>query len=276
MPHIRPGLVLVCSVGLFVMIMGAAGPASGGGQAPCTIFASPSGVKGNTGKSSESPLDIETAKQKTVPGDVVCLMAGTYSVARSIYINRSGSSSGYIVYRGNYNGEAVLKWTGSASLNLVQVADNTSYISIERITLDGGNVARTMQLKDRSHHINILHNKFRYSGSAGVSVHGADYVTVDGNQFFRNGNNPATSWGSAISLHARTWWYDQFAGFHVYVVNNVITGQVDVSSYHSDGNGIISDRGGNSSPALIANNVVYMNGGLVHPQLPDKPRLDRE
>ena len=262
MPHIRPGLVLVCSVGLFAMIMGAAGPANGGGQAPCTIFASPSGVKGNTGKSSGSPLDIYTASKKTVPGDVVCLMAGTYSVAQPIYINRSGSSSGYIVYRGNYNGEAVLRWTGSTSPSVVlQIAENTSYISIERITLDGGNVVRTIQLQDRSHHIRILRNRIRYSGSAGVSVHTADYVTVDGNHLYRNGNNPATSWGSAISLHQRTWWYDQAAGFHAYVVNNVITGQVDVSSAHSDGNGIISDRGGNSSPALIANNVVYMNGG---------------
>ena len=75
--------------------------------------------------------------------------------------------------------------------------------------------------------------------------------------------------GEARSLCTQgPWWYDQAAGFHVYVVNNVITGQVDVSSNHSDGNGIISDRGGKSSPALIANNVVYMNGGrCIHSYL---------
>ena len=189
-------------------------------------------------------------------------MAGTYSVAKPIYINRSGSSGGYIVYRGNYNGEAVLRWTGSTSPNvLVQIAENTSYISIESITLDGGNVVRTIQLQDRSHHISILRTGTDTQGLPAYRC--IEPTTLP--SMATSSTGMATiprPHGEVRSLctqgPGRT---SQAAGFHAYVVNNVITGQVDVSSAHSDGNGIIRDRGGNSSPALIANNVVYMNGG---------------
>jgi hypothetical protein len=76
------------------------------------------------------------------------------------------------------------------------------------------------------------------------------------------------SWTSGISLNSNQW-YDSYRGFHNIISNNIVTGEVDQSSRHSDGNGIIldlSDRtynysSANTPPALIVNNVVYANGG---------------
>src|SRR6185436_17519705 len=52
--------------------------------------------------------------------------------------------------------------------------------------------------------------------------------------------------------------------FHYVFTNNIISGEYDSSSYHSDGNGIIVDGGYSTQytpKVLIANNVVYANGG---------------
>jgi len=56
-------------------------------------------------------------------------------------------------------------------------------------------------------------------------------------------------------------WFDSYAGFHNIASTNIITGEYDGSSNHTDGNGIILDLGSNTPPALIINNVVYGNGG---------------
>src|SRR5947199_113829 len=64
-------------------------------------------------------------------------------------------------------------------------------------------------------------------------------------------------------------WFDNYPGFHNIISNNIISGEVDQSTHHTDGNGIILDLSSgsydpataNTPPALIINNVVYGNGG---------------
>src|SRR6266404_9092554 len=46
----------------------------------CTLYASPSGSSGNSGKIPSSPLTLQVAVNQTQPGSVVCLMSGTYYV----------------------------------------------------------------------------------------------------------------------------------------------------------------------------------------------------
>src|SRR5256886_16719023 len=73
------------------------------------------------------------------------------------------------------------------------------------------------------------------------------------NFFFFFFNDTATTEIYTLSLHD---------ALPIYIVsNNIITGEFDGSSNHTDGNGIILDLGGNTPPALIINNVVYGNGG---------------
>jgi len=65
-----------------------------------------------------------------------------------------------------------------------------------------------------------------------------------------NHNGYLYGWTSAISYN-NDQWFDNYSGFHNIVSNNIITGEFDGSSNHTDGNGIILDLGGNTPPALI-------------------------
>src|SRR5207253_5928147 len=64
-------------------------------------------------------------------------------------------------------------------------------------------------------------------------------------------------------------WFDTYPGFHNIISNNIVAGEFDSSSNHTDGNGIILDLSNgsynastaNTPPVLIINNVVYGNGG---------------
>jgi hypothetical protein len=75
-------------------------------------------------------------------------------------------------------------------------------------------------------------------------------------------------WTSGISFNSSQW-FDSYNGFHNVISNNVVVGEYDSSSNHTDGNGIILDLSNgsysastaNTPPALIINNVVYGNGG---------------
>src|SRR2546430_12722425 len=72
------------------------------------------------------------------------------------------------------------------------------------------------------------------------------------NFFFFFFNDTATTEIYTLSLHD---------ALPIYIAsNNIITGEYDGSSNHTDGNGIILDLGSNTPPALIINNVVYGNG----------------
>src|SRR5439155_3086646 len=102
--------------------------------------------------------------------------------------------------------------------------------------------------------------------AAGISTKWCDYITADHNTVFHSGY--LQGWASGISYNS-TQWLDTYVGFHNFVTNNIISGSYDGSTNHSDGNGIIMDLSNNSydystantPPALVANNVVYENGG---------------
>jgi hypothetical protein len=93
-----------------------------------------------------------------------------------------------------------------------------------------------------------------------------DYVTSDHNLISHNGY--LYGWTSGISYNSAQW-YDSYSGFHNVISNNVVAGEYDGSSHHTDGNGIILDLSNrtydygsaNTPPALVINNVVYGNGG---------------
>jgi serralysin len=102
--------------------------------------------------------------------------------------------------------------------------------------------------------------------AAGIASVKCDYQTADHNVVYHNGYNGG--WSSGISFNSSQW-YDSYSGFHNIVSNNIVAGSYDSSTNHSDGNGIIMDlsngsytaSSANTPAALIANNVVYGNGG---------------
>lgn len=267
----RCALLAVLAIACMGMTETARAPGAARGSG-CTLFAAPSGSDSNAGTSASAPLTLAGAASRTVPGSVVCLLGGTYPRTGPLYLTHSGTSNAWIVYR-SYNGVAQLSYDGPPD-DVMQVAARTQYIEIDGMQIQANNKAATgLKCSQGATHVRFVGNTILNAGAVGISTVGCDYVTVEGNVIFHTGYT--VGWGSGISLNS-SFWSDKYAGFHSFVVNNIVGGTVDNSSYHTDGNGIIMDLSAgtydaandsydpttaNTPPVLIANNLIYENGG---------------
>src|SRR5882672_5214878 len=238
----------------------------------CTLFASPSGNDANSGSSSSSPKTFTGAAAVTQPGSVVCLLGGTYNLSSTFYPPTSGSPSSWIVYKNYGNGPVNLVWTaGAIAQPMFKFGSGTfpsgpAYLEFRGLNLDGQNNALDGFFCLGGHHLRFIGNVINNTGGSGVGAVRCDYLTSDHNLINHNGY--LYGWTSAISYNSAQW-FDSYPGFHNIISNNIITGEYDGSSNHTDGNGIILDLSNgsyvystaNTPPALIINNVVYGNGG---------------
>lgn len=240
----------------------------------CTLFASPGGNDNNQGTSVSSPKTLSGASKITVPGDTVCLLDGTYNLATTFYPYHNGTASAYITYRSYNPNGATLLWTADSNAvdkNMFHFygsdfASGKSYIQVIGLNLDGQNIAANGFKCFYSHHISLINNFIKNTGASGIATKWCDYVYADHNSVFHNGY--VQGWTSGISFNSNQW-LDRAAGFHSYAVNNIVSGEFDNSTYISDGNGIIMDlsnntydaSSANTPPVLVANNLVYENGG---------------
>jgi Immunoglobulin domain/Immunoglobulin I-set domain len=256
---------------------------SGGLASDCTIFASSSGNDANSGTSATAPKTFSGAAAATQPGSVVCLLAGTYNLSSSFSPPTNGTPSAWIVYKSYGNGAVNFVWTGAANaspmfqLGAVGTAFPTgpSYLEFRGLNLDGGGNAGDAFFCRGGHHLHFIGNSMSNTGGSGVGSRDCDYLTADHNVVNHNGYMPASTsvpqwygWTSGISFNSDQW-FDNYAGFHNVIANNIVVGEYDSSTNHTDGNGIILDLSNgsysastaNTPPALIINNVVYGNGG---------------
>ena len=248
----------------------------------CSLYASPSGSDQNSGGSPALPKTFLGAAVASRPGAVVCLLGGTYSLSSAFKPPTSGTPSAWIIYR-NY-GDAPVKfiWTGAADaapmfdMNGGKFPSNPAYLEFRGLNLDGGGKAGDGFFCRGSHHLRFIGNSISNTGGSGIGSIKCDYLVADHNVINHNGYVPSDagrnaryySWTSGISFNSNQW-YDSYVGFHNIISNNIVADEVDQSSKHSDGNGIILDlsdrtynyRSANTPPTLIINNVVYGNGG---------------
>jgi hypothetical protein len=238
----------------------------------CTLYASPSGNNANSGTSPSSPKTFTGAAAVTQPGSVVCLLAGTYNLSSTFYPPTSGSPSSWIVYKDYGDGPVNLVWTAGANAQPMfklgggSFPSGAAYLEFRGLHLDGQNTALDGFFCQGGHHLRFMSNSINNTGGSGVGTINCDYVTSDHNLINHNGY--LYGWTSAISYNSSQW-FDNYSGFHNIISNNIITGEFDGSSNHTDGNGIILDLSSgsynystaNTPPALIINNVVYGNGG---------------
>ncbi|MDH3225075.1 MAG: hypothetical protein OEO23_15245 [Gemmatimonadota bacterium] len=230
----------------------------------------PEGDSDNVGVVASAPLTLEEASARAMPGDTVCILPGTYSRTEPFYPARSGTADAMIVYRGE-GGEARLVWDGpprgeADDANLIHFFEGTNYIEVRGLTLDGRDRTDANVKCAESHHLNIVGNRIIGGGTAGIASKFCDYIAAVGNQVYHSGY--FGGWSSGISLNSHQW-SDDYPGIHSYVIGNVISGSYDSSTNHTDGNGIILDLSNNTydpasadtPPALVANNVVFQNGG---------------
>jgi hypothetical protein len=247
----------------------------------CTIYAGPSGSDQNSGSNLSSPKTFLGAAAAAKPGSIVCLLPGRYELDSSFAPPHGGTASAWIVYKGCGNGAANFVWTGPPDaspmfkLGSGQFPSGPSYLEFRGLHLDGHGNAGDGFFCRGGHHLRFIENTIVNTGGSGIGSIDCDYLTADHNVIVHNGYVPPTtkvpqwySWTSGISFNSNQW-FDRHPGFHNIIANNLVTGEVDQSEKHSDGNGIILDlsnrtydySSANTPPALVLNNVVYGNGG---------------
>lgn len=242
-------------------------------QSPrCTLYASPSGDDRNSGTSPSSPKTLLGAAADTHPGSVVCLLGGTYDVGAAFYPPVSGTPSSWIIYKSYDNAPVNLLWAGGAigqpmfKFGNGKFPSGAAYLEFRGLKLDGQNTALDGFFCLGGHHLRFIGNTINNTGGSGVGAVNCDYLTSDHNLINHNGY--LYGWTSAISYNSAQW-FDKYSGFHNIISNNIVTGEYDGSTHHTDGNGIILDlsngsydyTSANTPPALVINNVVYENGG---------------
>lgn len=250
---------------LLVIVLFACRAAQAAPSGVCTLYAAPDGAPHNSGATPNQPVSLRAAADRSKPGSVICLLAGTYFVNTPFAIRNSGRQDEWIVYQ-SLDGRARIE-PRSGSYALWQLRGPTQYVEIRELIFDGHDTASAGVDCAGCDHLRVIRNKISNTGRGGVLTYPdrqtgkhPDYITVDHNMIYRGGYNQGGS--SAISYNHHGW-FDQYPGFHSFVTNNIISGEYDNSSDHTDGNGIIMDNPQSqpTPPTLIANNVVYENGG---------------
>jgi hypothetical protein len=250
---------------------GLAGAGQGALHARCTIFAAPAGH--GSGRSAASPTSLGSAVSRAGAGSVICLKRGVYTTFDSVTLERSGRPGAPITLTALTSGVLIRYAGGTRDGGVVQTTFCKPWCAshdlvIENLSLDGGNRMGTgVFVREGSHNVTVRNCLIRNMGSSGIALNAADYVRAENNRVFHTGYGHG--WGSGISL-----WYggpdttyggpsagiDGAPGYHNFITGNVVSGSYDSSAYHTDGDGIVVD-GGVTPPALIANNLVYENGG---------------
>jgi hypothetical protein len=275
-------LVLACAARHWNLAVWADGEKLSAIPSSCTLFASPSGNDKNSGNTASDPKTFLGAAASTKPGSVVCLLAGTYPLDSTFRPPHSGWPSAWIVFRSYSDGPVNFLWTGAADaepmikINGGKFSSNPAYLEFRGLRLDGRGNALDGFYCEGSHHLRFNGNSITNTGGAGIASVNCDYLTADHNVIHHNGYIPADagknaeyySWTSGISFNSNQW-YDRYDGFHNIIANNIVSGEVDQSPKHTDGNGIILDlsnrtydySSANTPPALVVNNLVYGNGG---------------
>jgi hypothetical protein len=253
------------------------------------------GQDGNPGTLDRPWKTLQHAADTLLPGQTVEVRAGVYSGMGStvVEITRSGNADQWITYKA-YPGEhpkiavGMTNWQGieikSASYIVVdgfEIVGHQSEVTLDKAMNEmrhptpyassSGIAVESRDLKAPiATHIIIRHLSVHDHPLGGISVMGADYVTVEDNRVYHNGFYSSYG-GSGISLFVPR---DSDTNTHDYkliVQRNVVWDNANLVpcgcwdyKAPTDGNGIILDTFNQNHYAgrsLIINNIVYGNGG---------------
>jgi parallel beta-helix repeat protein len=264
---------------------------------PVNYYVSTSGSDNNNGLTQATAfLTIAKAVPYTQPGDIVNIMAGTYTITSTINIVNSGTADNYITFQA-LPGGGVPKLIFSGNIYYA-VNINASYINFQGMELQGSNASLTLAAAMAAYttavgggaptgvyntngitigptsktatvfptHITVSNCIVHDFPAGGIGAGSADYVTIQGNTAYNN------SWytmyaTSGIGIITPFDSDKSATGYRNIVINNTCYNnktQVPWISIKalSDGNGIIIDVNTTSAgngPAYTGKTLVENN-----------------
>lgn len=135
--------------------------------APANLFVSPTGSDTNPGTQAQPLQTLQVAFDRLLPGDVLEVLDGTYSVSSNTLLNAQGTANLPIIIRST-SGNATIDGSGM----------NGSFSSRDAIFLEN------------AEHILIHGLKIRNAPRAGMRISGGQFITI---QAVNSGNNGV--WG---------------------------------------------------------------------------------
>lgn len=235
------------------------------------------GSDSNDGKSASSPWKSLNASLKRLqPGQTLLVMEGEYREQKDRYahfsINHGGRADAWIRVAAHPGHNPVLIGSNTTGLQVI-----VPYVEVSGLTVRGegfnkdNNFGIGIALND-THNVRIVGNRVSSFPLSGISITESDNFDIIGNDV-----SGSSFWsplqGSGISVwHAKNKGKGAGPdGYHARIIGNrVYNNENKVLSSHknytvkTDGNGIIVDSNietGYSGRTLIANNVVFDNGG---------------
>ncbi len=208
------------------------------------------------------------------PGDTLYIRGGIYRAQETI-LTRSGTAEKPITFR-NYADEVPIfdgtdtHWNAKVRYPNAFYSEYPNYIRY--ITFEGlvirnyfrggihlGSNYIPNSPEQSNDHITIRHCLVDKCGQNGINVSNGDWLVVENNVVGRTGwRQEAGSWSSNINVL-------NMLGTNNRVIGNVSFHAVDVSNYHTDGNGMIldwADGPPHVGGATVENNLFFENGGV--------------
>jgi hypothetical protein len=230
-------------------------------------YVSPSGDNNNPGTLSNPWRTPTKAGSTAQAGDTVIFRGGVYT-GQLTPKNSGNPTDGWITFKA-YPGEEPIFIDNNYWSRAINI-DGVNFIEINGLTAIASGVNGPAIHISNAHHVRILNCTARDSATTGIATtDGIDYITIEGNRVYGNSNTGQYN-GSGISIwNAGGPIYDNAPGYHIIIRNNRIYDNRNLTNLPTDGNGIIldnNDLGGTpnlqSPKTLIANNVIFHNGGL--------------
>ncbi|MFI5835790.1 carbohydrate binding domain-containing protein [Micromonospora sp. NPDC051300] len=237
-------------------VVASTGPA----LAATAYYVATNGSNDNPGSFSQPFATINKCYEFVQPGDTCYVRGGTYYALGETYLTRSGTPGNYITIK-NYGGETpVLDGSGRDGVAFYYGHGSGSWTIIEGFVIrnywrSGINIGCCGPDAEAVSNVIVRNNVIDRMGQNGITFMHARDITVENNLVGRTGWDAGTgSWSSNINFYA-------MYGTNNVARRNVAYHGVDVSSYHTDGNGFICDLTYYNGGCRFENNIAFENGG---------------
>ena len=231
-----------------------------------TYYVSPNGDDDNPGTINKPWKTPSKAGTIAAAGDSVIFRGGIY-YGKLQPINSGNQSDGWITFKAYPGEEPII--IHEAYWSRAVYIDSVNFIEINGLTaVAAGSNGPGIGINN-AHHVNIINCTARNSATSGIATtYGIDYLTIEGNHVYGN-----SEWGQYKGSGISIWnsggpIYDDAPGYHIIIQNNYIYDNRNLMNNPTDGNGIILDNNDHgdtpekqSPKTLVANNVIFDNGG---------------